>query len=107
MHWTGENSEGSCVITWDAHNANWHDRGIVFCSNNVVDRVLVWLSKDSIQVKDVISEIGNPDSVGRVVSGPDIKCAGASLLYPQTGLELYLLQIDKLLELAKLKLLMG
>ena len=87
--------ESAGVITWDAHNANWHDRGIVVYSNNIVDHILVWPSGADIDVKGFIRETGSPEGVALVVSGPNTKCAGASLVYPQKGLQAYLSPADK------------
>ncbi len=83
------------VITWNADNPDWKDRGNVFIRNDMVDFILLFFHENTIEVKDLIVEIGNPDSVGLVVSGPVVKCAGASLLYPRAGLQAYLDSVDK------------
>ncbi len=83
------------VITWTTSSATWHNNGIVFYQNNLVDRILVWSSNDSVEVKDIMAEIGNPDSVGLVISNPESKCAGGSLLYSETGLEVHLYPVDR------------
>jgi hypothetical protein len=82
-------------IAWDADNTTWHNSGIVLYQNNLVHRVLVWFTKDSVEVKDLITEFGDPHSVGLVPSGPDIKCAAGLLLYPQIGVHVNLSQIGE------------
>ncbi len=86
--------EGLWIISWNTNNPNWQNNGVVFISNNVVDNVVAF-PNNSLAVKDIIAEIGSPDSVGLVISGPVVKCAGASLLYPQMGLMVNLSLFDK------------
>ena len=87
--------EGAGIISWNAATENWQDRGLVFISNGTVDFVFVWFPDDNTSlVKDMIGEFGNPNSVGLVISGPVVKCAGASLLYLETGLQVHLSSVD-------------
>jgi hypothetical protein len=58
-------------------------------------------------VKDIIREIGTPDSVGLVISGPVTKCASASVLYPQKGLHVYLSLVDKSVGVAETQVING
>ncbi len=95
------------VITWNADNPDWKDRGNVFIGNNMVGFILLFFRENTIEVKDLIAEIGNPDSVGLVVSGPVVKCAGASLLYPRAGLQVYLYSIDKSVGVSKTQAVSG
>jgi hypothetical protein len=82
-------------IAWDANNTTWHNSGIVLYQNNLVYRVLVWFTGDSIEAKDIITELGDPHSVGLVPSGPNPKCASGLLLYPETGVHVILSQIGE------------
>ncbi len=78
-------NENAIVATWGAHNANWYDRVSLFYSNNVVNSIDIWLSKDSnVEVKSFISEIGNPEDVVLLAFG---SCTTASLVYPKKGLD--------------------
>ena len=92
----GENVvQDSGTISWNAENPNWNNRGYVFTNDNKVSFIMVWFPEPYMEVGDIISEMGSPASIGLVISGPEIKCAGASLLYPKTGLQIHLLPIDK------------
>lgn len=88
-------TKDSGVISWNIDNPDWNDRGNVLLSDNKVSFVMVWFPENYMEVKDIIFEIGSPESVGLVISGPDIKCAAASLVYPDTGLLVGLLPVDK------------
>jgi hypothetical protein len=90
--------QDSGTISWNMDNPAWNNRGNVFISNGKVSFVMVWFPEPYMEVKDIIFEIGSPESVGLVISGPDIKCAGASLLYPKTGLQVLCRQSTDLLE---------
>jgi hypothetical protein len=85
----------SGTISWNAENPNWNNRGYVFTNNNKVNFIMVWFPEPFMEVRDIISQMDNPDSVGLVISGSVIKCTGASLLYPKTGLEIQLSPINK------------
>ncbi len=100
-------TQDSGTISWNTSNPNWSNRGHVFISDDIVDFIMVWFPEPYVEVKDIIFEIGSPESVGLVISGSVIKCAGASLLYPKTGLQIHLSPVDKSVGVAETQIVNG
>lgn len=85
----------SGTISWNVNNPNWNNRGYVLTNENKVTSIMIWFPEPYMEVRDFISEIGYPESVGLVISVSARKCASASLLYPEIGLIVHLSPSDK------------
>lgn len=100
-------TQDSGTISWNIDNPDWKNRGNVFINDNKVSFIMVWFPEPYMEVRDIISEIGSPESVGLVISGPVIKCAAASLLYPKTGLEVHLSPVERSVGVAEVQVVNG
>jgi hypothetical protein len=90
-----DNSSGNgWYIEWTSNEKDWSHHGTVVGSGDEAVEIWVFLAEGKVGVKDLLQALGEPYSVGLVVSGPGVKCAGALLLYPNTGLEVFLSPVD-------------
>ena len=89
------NSEG-WTINWKSDDIELPHNGMIEGYQDRVLRMWIFLNGENLNVENLLEDMGNPHSVRAVLSSIaenyEVTCAGASLLYPQYGVEFYLLQ---------------
>jgi hypothetical protein len=88
----------SWMINWKSDDIELRHNGIIEGYQDKVLRMWIFLKEENLTVQDLLRDMGNPHSVKAVLSSiknNEVTCAGASLLYPQYGMEFYLSQTSE------------
>jgi hypothetical protein len=91
------NGEG-WMINWDSYDKDLPHHGTIEGYQDKTMWIWIFLSEEKLKVQDLIKDMGEPYSVQAVLSSIQenkVTCAGASLLYPQYGVDFFLSPISK------------
>jgi hypothetical protein len=82
-------------VNWKSNGTDFSRDGAVEIVDDRVYEIDVWLANEKVQIRNLLKSIGDPYFVNVFISDPKNKCDGASLAYPQLGLEVFLYFVGK------------